>query len=665
MPRKKIVFFMMLLLLLVSSLYASATHEVPEIIPNKKKIESQDFITITFENPEAKIFYTLDGSDPTQKSIPYTSPISPNIKSFTIKAIAMTEKEISKIAKRTYTIKVAVPEISPGVNSIPSSQLLTLSCKDKEASIFYTVDGSDPRMQGARKYTEPFKLLTNGKVRVVARLGDLISEEAAKAFTLLVPPPRILPQTERIEAGSKITIECDELDAVIMYKTNGEESQRYTGPFQITESATISAVAILGNSTSGTVHKKFEILLPAPQIFPSKSIIASDQPITIVSSVPNVTICYSINGGAFTSYSEPFILPEHSVVHAMARKGTSSSEVIQKRYILSVSPPEIIINNGALSFSAKDQRATIHYSLEGTEVTNASKKYLPSEENRLTGSYYIKAKAYIGNAGSDQVSYIKLQPPKIIVERSSVIKITSDISSATIFYTIDGSPPSVKNEKYNEPILYSSNTKVSAIAFLEGEVSEPESRYCMTITSKITFGSIALLLFIIASVTYLKKRMVKIKEKMLKNAELGQRISEEMKKQEEAKRKAEEERLRAEKAKEERIKAEEAVRQAQLKKEEEERRLRKLREENERYGTSSKDPDEEMPEKKKLEYYEAQLGLKRPYTKVDISKNYKLKMRECHPDLVSTLATEIRAVAAQKARILNKAKECLESRIQN
>ena len=310
-----------------------------------------------------------------------------------------------------------------------------------------------------------------------------------------------------------------------------------------------------------------------------------------------------------TSYSGPFLLPEHSVVHAVARKGTSSSEEIQKRYTLSVSPPEIIINDGALSISAKDQRATIRYSQEGTEVTNTSKKYLPSEENKLTGSYYIKAKAYIGNAGSDQVSYIKLQPPKIIVERSSVIKITSDIPSATLFYTIDGSPPTVKNEKYNEPILYSSNTKVSAIAFLEGEVSEPESRYCMTLTSKITFGSIALLLFIIASVTYLKKRMIKIKEKILKNAELGQRISEEMKKQEEAKRKAEEERLRAEKAKEERIKAEEAVRQAQLKKEEEERRLRKLRDENERYGTSSKDPDEEMSEEKKLVYYEAELGL--------------------------------------------------------
>jgi hypothetical protein len=662
MTRKKIVFFMMLLLLLISSLYASATHEVPEIIPNKKKIESQDYITITFENPEAKIFYTLDGSDPTQKSIPYTSPISPNIKSFTTKAIAMTKEEISKIAKRSYTVEVATPEISPGVKSIPSSQLITLSCKDKEASIFYTVDGSDPRMQGAQKYTEPFKLLANGKVRVVARVGDLIAEEAAKAFTLLVPPPRILPQTERIEAGSKITIECDELDAVIMYRINGEESLRYTGPFQITESATISAVAILGNSTSETVHKKFEILLPTPQIFPSESVIASNQPVTIVSSIPNAAISYSINGGAFTSYSGPFLLPEHSVVHAVAKKGTSSSEVIQKQYTLSVPPPEIIINDGVLSIFAKDQRATIRYSLEGKEVTNASKKYLPSEENKLTGSYYIKAKAFIGNASSDQVSYIKLQPPKIIVERSSVIKIISDIPSATIFYTIDGSPPTVKSEKYNEPILYSSNTKVSAIAFLEGEVSEPESRYCITLTAKITFGSIGLLLFIIASVMSLKKRMIKIKEKMLKNAELEQKFSEEMKKQEEAKRKAEEERLRAEKAKEERIKAEEAVRQAQIKKEEEERRLRKLREENERYRTSSKDPDEEMSEEKKLDYYEAELGLSRPYTKADISKKHKLKMRECHPDLVSTLATEIREVAAQKARILNKAKEYLESR---
>lgn len=82
--------------------------ETPEIRPNKTELKMDEFVTITCATPNATIYYTVDGSDPTQESEKYTEPIA-FTNNVTIKARAFYENDDiemhpSDIAERTYSV---------------------------------------------------------------------------------------------------------------------------------------------------------------------------------------------------------------------------------------------------------------------------------------------------------------------------------------------------------------------------------------------------------------------------------------------------------------------------------------------------------------------------------------------------------------------------------
>lgn len=80
----------------------------PVIEPASTELRVGDLITITCDTPGAAIFYTLDGTDPTEESIPYEDPIE-FTETCTVKARAynrssMTDLEPSEIAEAVYTL---------------------------------------------------------------------------------------------------------------------------------------------------------------------------------------------------------------------------------------------------------------------------------------------------------------------------------------------------------------------------------------------------------------------------------------------------------------------------------------------------------------------------------------------------------------------------------
>ena len=76
-------------------------------IPTGKYTEAQN-VTIDCATAEASIYYTLDGTEPSEQSTPYNGTI--NISSTTtLKAIAIKDGESSAVATATYTILTATP----------------------------------------------------------------------------------------------------------------------------------------------------------------------------------------------------------------------------------------------------------------------------------------------------------------------------------------------------------------------------------------------------------------------------------------------------------------------------------------------------------------------------------------------------------------------------
>jgi len=74
---------------------------------------------------------------------------------------------------------VATPVVSPAGGTYSEAQTVTITCETADASIYYTLDGSDPTAQSLL-YTAPFSLSATSTLRAIAIKGDNSSQISAK-----------------------------------------------------------------------------------------------------------------------------------------------------------------------------------------------------------------------------------------------------------------------------------------------------------------------------------------------------------------------------------------------------------------------------------------------------------------------------------------------------
>ena len=92
----------------------------------------------------ATIRYTTNGSTPTTSSTLYTGPVSLG-QTTTLKAKAWkVDYTESAVTSGTYTLKVATPLLSRVSGSYPAGTTVTVTSATAGASLYYTLDGSDP-----------------------------------------------------------------------------------------------------------------------------------------------------------------------------------------------------------------------------------------------------------------------------------------------------------------------------------------------------------------------------------------------------------------------------------------------------------------------------------------------------------------------------------------
>jgi hypothetical protein len=234
----------------------------PVFLPGPGVHEEPLNLTIICNISGATIHYTQDGSEPTEQSPIYSTPLS-IAKNVDIKAQAFCSKMIpSTTTHGIFEIKpkrrvVAPPVFNPPPGAYEAPLSVDISCTTDGAVIRYTEDGSEPSSK-SRKYSSPFQIKCKSGVELRARafkkgmdesvvvnakytVNDPIPIEAKRASK-----PTICPTGGAWMVYSEpVTVSIQTQESSIRYTLDGSDptefSALYVGPFEIKQTTIVKA----------------------------------------------------------------------------------------------------------------------------------------------------------------------------------------------------------------------------------------------------------------------------------------------------------------------------------------------------------------------------------------------------------------------------------------
>ena len=130
---------------------------------------TDQLVTLSATPENAQIFFTTDGTDPTEASTLYTEPIPITTEgTTTLKFIAVAFGITSAVVTETFTVDKTAPALSSnaGGSEVPAGTSVALSANE-DASIFFTLDGSEPTADSTR-YSAPVRLAAGQTLRALA-----------------------------------------------------------------------------------------------------------------------------------------------------------------------------------------------------------------------------------------------------------------------------------------------------------------------------------------------------------------------------------------------------------------------------------------------------------------------------------------------------------------
>ena len=493
----------------------------PDITPPSGTYNEPHEVSITTATSGATIYYTLNGTVPTQSSTPYTGPLIIPTGSTTVRARAFKAgSDPSEIASETYNVNqvtLPAPSIFPPGGEYAGETLVYLGSTLLGAEIRFTTDGSDPD-ENSLIFGDPITLTSSATVKARAFVeGYSPSLIATESYTIIgsASPPAINPNGGQFSGSPTITLTSPDSGAEIRYTTNGTDPQEYstlytngfTLPFGDHE---VKARAFLGDAAPSTVTTaNFTIFDPNtnrvanPVFRPIQVQHMNSVEVTITCDTQDAGIYYTIGDNqappdpttSDTLYTGPFTLnlPQNAgdnwFLRAKAFKtGLTPSNLVPKRYEVitplgTISPPTIDPNGGTfnnpvtVNFSATTDPATV--GIQYYSTTNGDEPVVPDpatgsdDSITLSETATVKAIAYRAFFGASTVSSAEFQlvcaDPVITPSEpghfeSVEVSIASDTTGGgtRVRYTTDGSEPTddTDSELYSAPFTLGIGTHV-------------------------------------------------------------------------------------------------------------------------------------------------------------------------------------------------------------
>ncbi|MDD2230297.1 MAG: SUMF1/EgtB/PvdO family nonheme iron enzyme [Candidatus Cloacimonetes bacterium] len=193
--RKKIVHLVtvLLVLLFIASCEKTSVTEAqigtvstPVLSLAEGTYNDTQIVTITCATAGATIRYTTNGAVPTYSSAAYTGQLSIS-RTLTLQARAFkTGMNNSTSVSAEYTInKVITPTINILSGTYPIPQTVTIACETDDASVFYTIDGTEPTT-ASLLYSAPIIVSSTRTLKVKAFKDGMTDSDVSSATYTIV-----------------------------------------------------------------------------------------------------------------------------------------------------------------------------------------------------------------------------------------------------------------------------------------------------------------------------------------------------------------------------------------------------------------------------------------------------------------------------------------------
>ncbi len=392
----------------------------PVFEPAGGTFDSARQLVISCATPGVRIYYTEDGSQPSETSgALYSAPImvssSRTIKAAAVKNGALNSDTASAAYNITPTSKTTQPVFYPAPGSYSSAQNITITCATPGALIRYTTDGSDPLSSSSSSpYSAPVNISVTTTLKAAAKKeGNDDSAVTSGLYTIKAAAPSFNPPAGSYSGAQQVVISTATEGASIYYTTDGTDpsvaSNLYNGAITVSQSLVIKAIAVKTGLANSDIAPAAYTISQIPAVNPvtfspaGGSFIGGSQTITLSCATAGAAIRYTLDGAdpsstSGTLYSAPFALSASVTVKAIAFKSGMLDSAVSSaiyRFVPKVNnvrfdAPTKILRWDAVSVPGS---AAVKYYVNGTASAFGMSK--PIEDNLGTTETSLNATGLI------------------------------------------------------------------------------------------------------------------------------------------------------------------------------------------------------------------------------------------------------------------------------
>ena len=275
------------------------------------KVTKGTKVAINCATEGAKIYYTTNGTEPTQASTEFkvgdTIVVTQDT---TIMAIAIcADMDNSEVVKAVYVIDtVKAPTFSVAAGEVVKGTKVAIECATKDAKIYYTTNGDVPTVEST-EYTDSIAIESDMTIKAIAYRADMVISPVAVAAYVAkeeaqsVATPTFSVPAGEVAIGTKVEIKCATEGAVIYYTLDGTtpdaDATEYKDAIVINEAVTIKAIAIKGELKSEVATASYTVStavegaeLAGVNIYPTPN----DGKFNVVVPVDATVVVFTANG---------------------------------------------------------------------------------------------------------------------------------------------------------------------------------------------------------------------------------------------------------------------------------------------------------------------------------------------------------------------------------